>query len=461
MMHGYKKSKWGLLLSAAIVAGCMQSDGTNVVRRMEIQGGTTDNEHTSVVGILIQTAGGTGLCSGTLIAPNLVLTAQHCVADLPSEFVICGQSAFGATYPPNSFGITTQTTMPNNPEDYLQVAQVHVPPGGNDACGFDIALLELVENVTTTEPIIPRIDVPITQSVTYTAVGYGHIGNGTGAGTRRQLAGREVLCGSGECNANQGINPESEFAGTDGTCQGDSGGAPLDAQGRVMGALSRGPEGCAGSVYASTDYWAGWLRDIAQSAATNGGYPALPWTELGISEIPDNDPDLDGIFDPNDNCPTVVNVDQLDLDLDGMGDECDLDLDGDGTENEFDNCPLTTNADQVDTDADAFGDACDQDDDNDGIMDPNDNCQFMPNATQEMVCGGNPTANPNPTTTPGVSPTNPQYTDEEPQVVLDETPESVHMTGAACAGGANAGDGALFLLVIPGLRLRRRRRYGI
>ncbi|MEZ4463488.1 MAG: trypsin-like serine protease [bacterium] len=40
-----------------------------------------------------------GICSGSLIAPNLVMTAQHCVAEIRSPQVICGQSAFGNLYP--------------------------------------------------------------------------------------------------------------------------------------------------------------------------------------------------------------------------------------------------------------------------------------------------------------------------------------------------------------------------
>jgi Leucine-rich repeat (LRR) protein len=43
-----------------------------------------------------------------------------------------------------------------------------------------------------------------------------------------------------------------------------------------------------------------------------------------------NDIDNDGVPDAIDNCPTVVNADQADLDGDGIGDVCDPDADGDG-----------------------------------------------------------------------------------------------------------------------------------
>ncbi len=458
-----------IILLAAVASGCMSNDWTPeepvVVHRQEIQGGTTDSTHTSVVGIVINTGQGQAICSGTLIAPNLVLTAQHCVAQLSSPFVVCGQSPFGAQYPPSAFGVTTETTMPQSSAGYTGVSSVHVPPGGSDACGFDIALLQLSTSITTTEPIVPRIDIPVTEGETYTAIGYGHIGNGSGAGTRRQLANREVLCATGDCPRNQGIEA-AEFAGTDGTCQGDSGGAPLDAEGRVLGALSRGPDGCLGSVYSSVSTWATWLRNIGELAASEGGYTAPTWVTQGVSETPDNDPDLDGIVDPGDNCPNLANPDQLDLDGDGMGDECDPDVDGDGIANGPDNCPLSANPQQFDYDNDTFGDECDLDDDNDGVMDEQDNCQFFPNASQTPDCGTTSPGTPAPGTgTQTPSPSNPSpYPStqvEEGDVVIVIQPEPIHATGRACttADGSPL-DLALLPLTLFGFAVGRRRRGG-
>lgn len=95
-------------------------------------------------------------------------------------------------------------------------------------------------------------------------------------------------------------------------------------------------------------------------------------------EVESDDDDSDGILDVDDNCPLISNPDQLDTDMDGEGDVCDMDDDGDGILDAEDNCPLTANADQLDTDNDGVGDVCDNDSDNDGVEDPDDLCPDTP-----------------------------------------------------------------------------------
>lgn len=107
----------------------------------------------------------------------------------------------------------------------------------------------------------------------------------------------------------------------------------------------------------------------------------------GIGNPCDSDLDGDGVGNGGsnggaDNCPDMANPDQSDLDHDGIGDVCDGDLDGDSVADASDNCRFVANTDQANTDTDGLGDACDTDDDNDSVADASDNCPLTGNANQ-------------------------------------------------------------------------------
>lgn len=78
----------------------------------------------------------------------------------------------------------------------------------------------------------------------------------------------------------------------------------------------------------------------------------------------EQDSDNDGILDHLDNCINNANQDQLDTDLDNIGDICDTtpygpDSDDDGIPDINDNCPNFKNTNQQDKDSDNIGDLCD------------------------------------------------------------------------------------------------------
>jgi len=71
-----------------------------------------------------------------------------------------------------------------------------------------------------------------------------------------------------------------------------------------------------------------------------------------------SDLDKDGIVDIYDNCVSISNPDQEDINGNGRGDVCD-DFDKDGIINAKDNCINNPNKNQIDSDGDNIGDACD------------------------------------------------------------------------------------------------------
>lgn len=75
----------------------------------------------------------------------------------------------------------------------------------------------------------------------------------------------------------------------------------------------------------------------------------------------DNDFDNDSILNDDDNCPSVSNEDQKDINYNKIGDACEDD-DGDRVVNSIDNCIDDYNPDQLDNDNDGIGNVCDEDD---------------------------------------------------------------------------------------------------
>ncbi len=76
------------------------------------------------------------------------------------------------------------------------------------------------------------------------------------------------------------------------------------------------------------------------------------------SQYQPNDSDSDGVAETLDNCRTISNPQQSDINNNGIGDECD-DYDRDDVINSIDNCPDAPNGNQTDEDADGIGDVCD------------------------------------------------------------------------------------------------------
>jgi hypothetical protein len=276
-----------------------------------IQGGTTDTTDDFAVGIFIDLGGGEGaVCSGALLAPNLVATARHCADEISADQVDCSSSTFGPAYAPSQYVITNGTVLGEGTS--YSVSKIVTPSASDqtDVCGNDIALLILKTNIQLPQYVEPVLSPPMTDSMwsrTVTAIGYGIDAptdtTGTSAGTRRILENINLACIPNDpsfvdCYSNpaakQYISP-TEFQSGDGTCEGDSGSSAFDqaqfdaGKWVSFGVLSRGGvssdgKTCLGSIYSRFDAWSQLLSDTAIEAAQMGGYTAPAWAATASPE---------------------------------------------------------------------------------------------------------------------------------------------------------------------------------
>jgi MYXO-CTERM domain-containing protein len=286
-----------------------------------IAGGRTYSGDQAVVGLMMSNGQFGGICSGSLIAPNLVLTAQHCIADLPGEGIACGQTRFGAVMPARGVFVTVRDQISNFGAGFVEVAEVHVPQERQDVCGNDIAVLILRNNIDHVQPLVPRFDPVPQRNEALSFAGYGITGENApnSSGTRRILENQGAICAGANCRSWQ--VDDAEWLATDGTCQGDSGGPALDRFNQVLGALSRGGRNCSSPIYTGLWAWEDWLKGMGARAADMGRYNAPNWVDDNGPPPPDSDGD--GLSDPFDNCPQDRNPNQSDADGDGIGDACD------------------------------------------------------------------------------------------------------------------------------------------
>jgi V8-like Glu-specific endopeptidase len=161
------------LLAAAAAAsssGCSSETAREATERSSaaIQRGTDDATHTFAVGVC---GAGTGpadcpvTCSGALIAPNLVVTARHCVESTNAK-VACASARFTTRMADAAhYWITTDASMHQPAAGWHRAAEI-VTPAEPEVCGNDIALLVLEDVIPAAEatPAAPTGPCPRTPS---------------------------------------------------------------------------------------------------------------------------------------------------------------------------------------------------------------------------------------------------------------------------------------------------------
>ena len=220
-------------VSAAIVDGTPSDASQDAVVRLVVVDPTNSAKDT--------------VCTGTLVASDIVLTARHCVSRA-QESVTClvvdgalvGGDIFEDHDPANIQVVTG--LMPSATQTDAVGAKIFHDSGTN-LCGHDLALLILDRRLAT--PIAPiRLATSVMVNDRFTAVGWGTNGASVLPATRQQRAGVLVEdLGPTQVDLSTGHRVaigDNEILAGEADCSGDSGGPALDVTtGAVIGVATR------------------------------------------------------------------------------------------------------------------------------------------------------------------------------------------------------------------------------
>jgi MYXO-CTERM domain-containing protein len=239
------------LTASALAIACSGDPeaGFGVERAAIVNGEPSGDEDDEVVNILARTSDTTVQdCSAVLIAPNVVLTALHCVVyrQDPNATFSCNIDGTIRPNEPNagSFGAPVDGADVQifvGPERIDQepdaIGERVFGSGATQICRGDLAAVVLDRELS--QDFAPvRFGRNVEPGEALIAIGYGQTGiMGDGGRHRRDVTVVDV--GDVGCVQGTGPTPPDTFVVTEGPCHGDSGGPALSAEtGAVTGVYS-------------------------------------------------------------------------------------------------------------------------------------------------------------------------------------------------------------------------------
>lgn len=242
-----------------------------------IVGGTVDTTRPDVLLLRDDTATGFR-CTATLIAPNLVITARHCVGKraVPNATTLCkgGATTDGAQALPNYQGDLAAMPMyvsasPSSP--LLARGKKIYDDDATTTCSHDVALIELDPPIAGIAPS-PIRRTPLAQGDPLVAMGFGWTDHNASVNATERMKGATSVLALGPIvysfkpngdpmATSQLVAIAAGEIGVQGiTMTGDSGGPAFDSTGQLAALVSRG--------YADASYGPGTFTAVAAHLAT-------------------------------------------------------------------------------------------------------------------------------------------------------------------------------------------------
>jgi MYXO-CTERM domain-containing protein len=244
-------------------------------------GALDDDPGSSTVALKVGEPGAYELCSGAVVAPNVVLTARHCVAKAITTTVSCdenGHSTNGAhvagNRDPREISVYG-SAEPKFNQTADALGSAIISPTSEELCDSDIALVVLDHALPKATPLAVRLSTTVEAGEKVNSIGYGQNDKLLPMGTRFMKADVPILAmGRGVSESKTALGPH-EFEVGKSICQGDSGGPAISqTTGAIIGVVSRGSD-CDlnfGHIYTTT---AGWSDLFTQAFEVAGGAPVL------------------------------------------------------------------------------------------------------------------------------------------------------------------------------------------